>query len=255
MQYRIEELAAASGVRADTIRFYQGKGLLPPPTRNGRVAFYGEAHRKRLARIRSLLDDGLTLALIKRVLDRPARGEARAESGKRLLLESLARETVGGRSYSRAELAAVTGMPEALIQSLQLAGLLEPIRAGGEERFGEADVEMARAGLSILGAGFPLDELIGIAVQHAAATRETTERAIDMFDRHVRKAGGSEPPGEAVEAAFRALLPEATRLVALYFQRTLVSRALARLRGRGEDEALGRALAATESASLQVAWK
>jgi DNA-binding transcriptional MerR regulator len=252
MKYRIEELAAASRVRADTIRFYQGKGLLPPPTRTGRVAHYGEAHRKRLARIRALLDDGLTLALIKRVLDKPARGAA---SDAPPLLESLAREKVGDRTYTRAELAAATGMPEPLIQSLQLAGLLEPIRTNGEERFGEADVAMARAGIRILGAGFPLDELIGIAVQHANATRETTERAIDMFDRHVRKAGGGESPGEAVEAAFKMLLPEATRLVALYFQRTLVSRALARLRGRGEDEALTQAVAATESASLQVAWK
>jgi hypothetical protein len=58
-----------------------------------------------------------------------------------------------------------------------------------------------------------------------------------------------------VTAAFRTLLPQVTRLVAFFFQRTLVSRALARLRGRGEDQALAEALAATESARLEVAWK
>jgi len=146
-------------------------------------------------------------------------------------------------------------MPDALIASIQLAGLLEPIRVDGEDRFSDADVEMARAGLRILGAGFPIHELLGLAVQHANATRETADRAIELFDRHIRESGARDPDAGDVEAAFRELLPEATRLVALYFQRTLVSRALARLRGRGEGEALARAVAATESANLEVAWK
>jgi DNA-binding transcriptional MerR regulator len=252
MHYRIEQLASISGVRAETIRFYQGRGLLHPPARSGRVALYDDSHRERLARIRSLLEDGLTLALIKRVLDR---GESPAETASDRLVDALAREKVGGRTYSRAELALATGMPDALIASIQLAGLLEPIRVGGEERFSEADVEMARAGLRLLGAGFPIHELLGLAVQHADATRETADRAIELFDRHIRDGGARDREGGDVEAAFRQLLPEVTRLVALYFQRTLVSRALARLRGRGEGEALARAVAATESASLEVAWK
>jgi DNA-binding transcriptional MerR regulator len=250
MQYRIDQLAAASGVRAETIRFYQGKKLLPGPRRVGRVAYYDDSHLTRIARIRELLDQGLTLALIGRVLDGEAEG-----AGAPLLLASLAREKVGERTYTRAELAAATGMPEALVQSIQLAGLIEPIRIGGEDRFSDADVAMARAGLRILGAGFPLHELIGLAVEHAAATRQTAERAIELFDRHIREPGAETPSPEAVEAAFRELLPEATRLVALFFQRTLVSRALARLRGRGESEALAQAVAATESSNLEVAWK
>lgn len=88
MQYRIDQLAAASGVRAETIRFYQGKKLLPGPRRVGRIAVYDDAHLERIARIRELLDQGLTLALIKRVLD----GETEARGGATpLLLASLAR--------------------------------------------------------------------------------------------------------------------------------------------------------------------
>jgi hypothetical protein len=34
--YRVEELAAATGVGVDTIRFYQGRGLLDAPERRGR---------------------------------------------------------------------------------------------------------------------------------------------------------------------------------------------------------------------------
>ena len=60
-----------------------------------------------------------------------------------------------------------------------------------------------------------------------------------------------------ITEAFQRLLPAVTRLVALHFQRTLVSRALARLEGRGESEALRAALSAVEEKRLEVevAWR
>src|SRR5918912_2600604 len=68
MEYRIEQLANAGGVAVDTIRFYQGKGLLEPPRREGRVTWYTDAHLERLRRIRSLQQRGFTLAVIRRFL-------------------------------------------------------------------------------------------------------------------------------------------------------------------------------------------
>ena len=54
----------------------------------------------------------------------------------------------------------ITGPPEPLLQAVQSAGLMEPTMVAGEERFGEADLQMARTSLSILATGFPLDELL-----------------------------------------------------------------------------------------------
>lgn len=252
MEHRIEELSARSGVRVDTIRFYQGRGLLPPPRREGRIALYGEVHLERLRRIRTLLADGLSLHLIRRVLE----AEAHAARDREPLLAALVAEQVGARTLTRAELAAEAGIPEALIGAAQAAGLVQPLRVGDEERFSQADLDMARAGLALLGAGVPLDELIALAVRHAHATRELAETAIALFDRHVRRGGdGERADVETVTARFRELLPQATKLVALFFQRTLVSRALERLEGAGEDDALRAAIAATESARLEVRWK
>ncbi|MEB2346622.1 MAG: MerR family transcriptional regulator [Deltaproteobacteria bacterium] len=251
MEYRIEALASHSGVRVDTIRFYQGRGLLPPPRREGRIALYDEAHLERLRRIRRLLADGLSLQLIRRVLA----AEASAAPDREPLLAALVEEQVGRRTLCRAELASEAGVPEALIGAAQAAGLVQPLRIGDEERFSEADLQMARAGLALLGAGLPLGQLIELAVQHARATQELAERAIDLFDRHVRRPDGTTTDVEAVTTRFRELLPQATRLVALFFQRTLVTRALARLEGAGDGEALRAAIAATESARLEVRWK
>jgi DNA-binding transcriptional MerR regulator len=37
----VDELAAAAGLTVRTTRYYASLGLLPPPTRQGRLAYYG----------------------------------------------------------------------------------------------------------------------------------------------------------------------------------------------------------------------
>src|ERR1700674_2291143 len=68
MEYRIEQLARTAGVAVDTIRFYQGKGLLEAPRREGRVTWYGDSHVERLKRIKELQQQGFTLTVIQRFL-------------------------------------------------------------------------------------------------------------------------------------------------------------------------------------------
>ena len=68
MEMRVEQLSVRSEVAVDTIRYYQSKGLLDPPRREGRVAWYGDGHLDRLARIRSLQQRGFTLATIVRLV-------------------------------------------------------------------------------------------------------------------------------------------------------------------------------------------
>jgi DNA-binding transcriptional MerR regulator len=245
VEYRVEQLAAAAGIRVDTLRFYQARGLLHPPRRDGRVAIYEEAHLARLRRIRSLQQQGFTLAQIRKILERQ---EREAEP----LLTALVEESGGGRTLAREELAAESGVPEVLLRAAQEAGLLEPLRVNGEERFGEADVELARAALDLLEAGFPIQRLLELAVAHAREVRQLCDAAIDLFDDHVRKSGPAAHDSEAIAAAFRRLLPRATQLVAVHFQRTLVIRALNRLRSKEQHEELRAALAATEAGRLEV---
>lgn len=66
----VDELAAVTGMTVRTTRYYAGLGLLPPPTRRGRMAYYSAAHRARLELIRSLQDHGFTLSAIERYLAR-----------------------------------------------------------------------------------------------------------------------------------------------------------------------------------------
>ena len=245
MEYRVEELATHSGVRVDTLRFYQGRGLLPAPKRVGRTAVYGDDHLTRLRRIKELQQQGFTLAQIQQVLEQPAGGAPE-------LLAALVEESVGARMLSRQELAAEAGVPEILIRAAESAGLMAPVEVDGEERFGEADLEMARAGKAILDLGFPLHEILRRSIGHARNIEETCDAAIDLFDDHVRKSGPTANDDRAITAVFQKLLPQVTRLVALHFQHTLVGRALHRLKTKEEREAFRAAIAATEAQSLEV---
>ncbi|HZC72181.1 MAG TPA: MerR family transcriptional regulator [Jatrophihabitans sp.] len=66
----VDELAARTGMTVRTLRFYASEGLLPPPQRRGRVAYYDARHRMRLDLVRTLQKHGYTLSAIQRVLAR-----------------------------------------------------------------------------------------------------------------------------------------------------------------------------------------
>lgn len=57
----MEELADAAGVPVRTVRYYRERGLLPPPRREGRIAWYDEHHLARLRTIAGLLERGHNL--------------------------------------------------------------------------------------------------------------------------------------------------------------------------------------------------
>ena len=67
---KIGEIAAATGVHVETIRYYEREGLVPPPARTAaNYRSYGEAHRKRLTFIRRARDLGFSLAQVRELLD------------------------------------------------------------------------------------------------------------------------------------------------------------------------------------------
>lgn len=58
----MEELAKEAGITVRTVRFYRERGLIPPPRREGRIAWYDEHHLARLRTIAALLERGHTLS-------------------------------------------------------------------------------------------------------------------------------------------------------------------------------------------------
>ncbi len=87
--YTVDELAAVTGMTVRTTRYYAGLGLLPPPSRRGRMAYYTAEHRARLELIRALQDHGFTLSAIEKYLARvPAEASVEDLALQRALLTS-----------------------------------------------------------------------------------------------------------------------------------------------------------------------
>lgn len=75
-KYRISELADVSGLTERNIRAYRERGLLDPPCRRGRDAFYDDHHLAQLQSINHLLAKGFTSAHIATFLDGIRRGDS-----------------------------------------------------------------------------------------------------------------------------------------------------------------------------------
>ena len=85
----VEQLATRVGMSVRTVRFYAGRGLIPPPRREGRNGFYGPDHIARLELVRELQAHGFTLSAIEGYLEniprapRPSRSRCTAPCSRR----------------------------------------------------------------------------------------------------------------------------------------------------------------------------
>jgi DNA-binding transcriptional MerR regulator len=237
MRYRVDELAGRCGVSVDTIRFYQTRGLLPRPEREGRIAWYSDEHLDRLHRIRDLKQKGFTLTSIRTLLD--GRPDADAVLASVLSGPVPGEEEAGeDELLSVDELARRTGVSTALLQAIEREGLLVPRGSDGGARYSAGDAEAVRAGLTLLEAGLPLGELLELARRHDAAMRDIARHAVELFIRFVRdpirgRASSETEAAERLVAAFREMLPATGSLVAHHFRRVLLAEAQARVEREG----------------------
>lgn len=232
MRYRVEQLAATCDVSVDTVRFYQSRGLLPQPAREGRVAWYDDEHAERIRRIRDLQGKGLTLAAIGRVV----RGELGPSDADLAAAVAIARG-VGAADdaiLSLDDLASASGVPASLIQAVEREGITIGRRVDGELRYSAADAEVMRTALRLLEFGLPVGDLLGLARDADDALRRLAVRAVDLFDANVREpirdtAGADALVAARTVEAFEALLPAVTSLVSNHFRRLLLEEAERRI--------------------------
>jgi DNA-binding transcriptional MerR regulator len=252
VRLRVEELASRGEVSVDTIRFYQKRRLLPPPAREGRVAWYGAEHLERLQRIRELRARGLTLALVGRMLD----GDLDATDLP--LAAAVAAVDAPEEFLSLDQLAEQSGVPRPLLEAVVREHLLVARVHDGEPRFTTADIAVVQQGLRLLEQGLPLPDLLALARDHNEATHDIAEAAVALFDQYVRtplRASDrlDDEKAELLVDAFRTLLPAVTALVTHHFRRVLLEVAQEHLESVGEPTELA-AVNAEAARQLDAGW-
>ncbi|MGQ4714357.1 MerR family transcriptional regulator [Streptomyces anulatus] len=211
----MEELAEEAGITVRTLRFYRERGLIPPPRREGRIAWYDDHHLARLRTITGLLERGHTLNGIadlaatfesgRDVAEVLGLGEPTEETPVRLTPEQLA-------DYFEGEVT-----PENLATALDLGYLA----TDGDEivhisrRLLEVSAELVREGVplsTVLSSGRRVrehaDALAEIFVRvlhaHTKETEPTQLRPLARavvdaelsmaLDRRLRREDGTQPP-------------------------------------------------------------
>lgn len=139
------------------------------------------------------------------------------------------------------ELADRVGIPEAVVDVLHREGLIAGQDTPQGPLFSDEDADAIAAGVALLDAGVPLDELLDIARRWDQQARTLASDAVELFLRFVRdpihgSAASSQEASDRLTTAFQEMFPAAGRIVAHHFRSLLLEHAASRIRSHGDAD-------------------
>ncbi|MFT4299705.1 MAG: MerR family transcriptional regulator [Aeromicrobium sp.] len=175
----VEQLAARVGMTVRTVRFYAGRGLIPPPRREGRNGYYGPDHLARLELVRELQAHGFTLSAIEGYLERiPADATPEQVALHRTLLAPWTPEMPETVDRAALETRCGRALSDDDIEVLVALGVVEPTPV--EDQFRLAPAHLA-IGVSFLDATLPIEAALAarkIITEHSS---QLAQQLTEMF--------------------------------------------------------------------------
>jgi DNA-binding transcriptional MerR regulator len=225
-EYRIGELARAAGITVRTLRYYQERKLLPPPRREGRIAWYSHTHLTRLRIIGQLLERGHTLGGTAELLSAWEQGYD--------LPELLGFERAMTAPWSDEVPAVVTVADISALLDGQLTPevLEEAVRLGYIEVDGDRVLHVSRRLLDITASlvreGIPLAAILAASRELQAGLDSLASLFVELVITHVlgRRSGPPEPHEVArLAETIERLRPVARTVIDAEFARAMDRRA------------------------------
>ena len=188
VDYRIDDLARAAGTTVRNVRVYQDRDLLPPPRKEGRTAYYSDAHLTRLKLIIGMLDRGYAFAQIKEMI---GAWESGRSLGEVLGLE----EAVAERSWAQEAPRSVSAdvLREHFGDQMTPELAKRAVEMGVVERRGRGFVApvpgLYDAAAGLVDLGIPLDDVLDIAErmqanlvsEHVLTRADTVDEATPFY--------------------------------------------------------------------------
>ncbi|MET7637459.1 MerR family transcriptional regulator [Streptomyces sp. NPDC005438] len=233
-EYRAEELAAKAGITTRTLRFYRERRLLPPPRRQGRIAWYDDRHLSRLRTITTLLERGHTLGGIADLIGafeegRDSRGAAQLLGLEPTVDVPFSEETeVRLSPETLAEYYEDSVTPENLTAALEIGY----ISVDGEE-FVHVSRRLLEASAALVREGLPLGAVLDAGREVRAHADAIADALTRVTREHLLPPQLTPENAEAVAESLERLRPLAKQVL-----EAEVSLALDR-RVRGELDRLG----------------
>lgn len=196
-EYRIDELARLGGTTVRNVRAYQDRGLLPPSRREGRVAFYSDAHVARLKVIGQLLERGYNLSNIKELL---AAWHSGQNVGDMLGLEAALAAPWSDETptaVSEEELASLFGEEAADGEAIELALELGILATEGHQLL-VMKPRLLHVGAELVASGIPLRAALALGSRLRDHIDRVAEGFVELVETHVFDPVGDRIPAEDV---------------------------------------------------------
>jgi DNA-binding transcriptional MerR regulator len=225
-EYRIGELAHAAGITVRTLRYYQERKLLPPPRREGRIAWYSQAHLSRLRIISQLLERGHTLGGTAELLSAWEQGYDLAE------LLGFERAMTSPWSDEVPAVVMVSDISALLGGQLTPEVLDEAVRLGYIEVDGDRVVHVSRRLLdtttALIREGIPLPAILAASRELQTGLDSMASLFVELVITHVlgRRSGPPQPHEVArLAETIERLRPVARTVIDAEFARAMDRRA------------------------------
>ncbi len=214
----VEELADRVGMSVRTVRFYAGRGLIPPPRREGRNGYYGPDHIARLELVRELQAHGFTLQAIEGYLEKiPATASPEDVALHRTLLAPWMPDLPESLERAELDLRAGRTLSDSDLELLIAIGVVEP--TPDDDVFNLAPAHLA-IGIGFLDAELPIEAARSartIFLAHGTAiAQELTEVFREQVWPALKSSGHSKESITAMVERFKPLTIQA--LVTAYEQ-------------------------------------
>ena len=230
----IDELARTTGTTTRTIRSYQDRGLLPPPTIVGRTGHYDNEHLARLQVISRLLEERFSLASIAALLQAWETGQSLAQ----LLgfVEDLAATPDSNvpRRITKADLQ--DAFPAGHVDWRERAVELGILHSVSENEWDVDSPHLLEHGAKLVAAGVPVEVMLEEGAELRADCERIAQRFVEMFTTFIwqpfREAG--RPASELHRvvdylAVIRPLPVEATSVMLAQAMQRALEKGLAEL--------------------------
>jgi DNA-binding transcriptional MerR regulator len=174
MELTIDQLAQRVAMTARNIREWQTLGLIPPPERRGRVGLYSHEHVALIERVKQLRTQGLSLDIIRKLIDRSGESESDVRNLATQVLSPFAASLPA--NMSRTELADRLG--DSAEQALIRLGLVSDV---DDKTVAVRDLAMLTEIEEMVAAGMTLDRLVDTLVQVDRHQHEVADLVLQTY--------------------------------------------------------------------------